>query len=70
MFAATSNLGLFSDDGKELDSPLSCLRDSDVETCEDFRLAFVMDGEVDVDAIKSFVASFGTGLCFCIGSYL
>ena len=57
MVAATWDLGLFSDDGKELQLLLSRLREIDVESCEDFRLAFVTDDEVDDDMVKSF----GTG---------
>ena len=57
MVAATWDLGLFSDDGKELQLLLSRFREIDVESCEDFRLAFVTDDEVDGDMLKSF----GTG---------
>ena len=60
MVAASHNLRLFSEDGEDLDLLLSKLRELDVETCEDFRLAFVMDDEVDKDALMSF----GTGAMF------
>ena len=47
MVAASWSLGPFSEDGKELDLLLSKLREIDVESCEDFGLAFVTDDEVD-----------------------
>ena len=54
MVAASWDLGLFSEDGTELDLLLSKLREIDVESCEDFRLAFVTDHEVDEDSINGF----------------
>ena len=54
MVAASWDLGPFSEDSKELDLLLSKLREIDVESCEDFRLAFVTDHEVDEDSINGF----------------
>ena len=58
--AASADLGLFADDGSELSLLLTRLRDIDVESCEDFRLAFITDDEIDNDALKAF----GTGDMF------
>ena len=57
MVAACHSRGLFSEDGGDLHLLLSKLRELDAETCEEFRVTFVMDDGVDEDALKSFGTS-------------
>ena len=55
MTSATHDLGFFLDeDGKELKAFTDALECIEVASCEDFRLTFVTDDEVDDDAVNSF----------------
>ena len=55
--AASNDLHIFDDDDDNISKLLLALGAIDVESCEDFRFAFVADDNGDTDA----VAEFATG---------
>ena len=54
MVSASFDLGLFLDDGTEMGALLSAFHSVEIESCADFRFAFVTDDLVDLAAVDGF----------------